>query len=205
VYEVLTTEHKLTVSAVWGGCGAGGAMAILTADKVWAREGAVFNPHYKTMGLYGSEYWTYSLPKRVGPVKALELTETPLPIGTRKARAIGFINEILPDRYDEYLEQVRQKSEALAADPQYARLLEEKRKLRQYDERIKPLAAYRTAELQKMKVNFAGKGYRGKVNYHKARHYFVHKVRPTDTAPYLAKHIRLDAAKLSELRQHWAY
>ncbi|HSN22739.1 MAG TPA: formyltransferase family protein, partial [Methylomicrobium sp.] len=56
IYEILTTDSKLTISAVWGGCGAGGAMAILAADKVWAREGVIFNPHYKTMGLYGSEY-----------------------------------------------------------------------------------------------------------------------------------------------------
>jgi putative two-component system protein, hydrogenase maturation factor HypX/HoxX len=34
VLAILTTESKLTVSAVWGGCGAGGAMAILAADKV---------------------------------------------------------------------------------------------------------------------------------------------------------------------------
>ncbi|MEC4747844.1 hydrogenase maturation protein [Methylomicrobium sp. Wu6] len=205
VYEILTTENKLTISAVWGGCGAGGAMAILAADKVWAREGVIFNPHYKTMGLYGSEYWTYSLPKRVGPVKALELTETPLPIGTKKAKAIGFIDEILSDHYDEFLLQIRQKAEALAADPQYPRLLEEKLKIRQKDERVKPLAAYRAAELQKMKINFSGKFYGGEVNYHEARYNFVHKVRPKETAAYLAKHMRLDAAKLSELRQPLAY
>jgi putative two-component system hydrogenase maturation factor HypX/HoxX len=205
IYEVLTTESKLTVSAVWGGCGAGGAMAILAADKVWAREGVIFNPHYKTMGLYGSEYWTYSLPKRVGPVKALELTETPLPIGTKKAKAIGYIDEVLSDHYDEYLEQVRQKAEALAADPQYSRLLEEKRNLRQKDELVRPLTSYRAAELQKMKINFSGKFYGGEVNYHEARYNFVHKVRPKETAAYLAKHMRLDAAKLSELRQPLAY
>jgi putative two-component system hydrogenase maturation factor HypX/HoxX len=205
VHEVLTTEGKLTVSAVWGGCGAGGAMAILAADKVWAREGVIFNPHYKTMGLYGSEYWTYSLPKRVGPVKALELTETPLPIGTKKAKAIGFIDEILSDHYDEYLEQVRQKAETLTREPLYSRLLEEKRTLRQKDERVKPLSAYRAAELQKMKINFSGKFYGGEVNYHEARYNFVHKVRPKETAAYLAKHMRLDAAKLSELRQPLAY
>lgn len=205
VLEVLNTEEKLTVSAVWGGCGAGGAMAILAADKVWAREGVIFNPHYKTMGLYGSEYWTYSLPKRVGPVKALELTETPLPIGTKKAKAIGFIDDVLSDHYDDYLRQIRQKAEALASDPHYARLLEEKRLLRQKDERVKPLSAYRAAELQKMKINFSGKFYGGEVNYHEARYNFVHKVRPKETAAYLAKHMRLDAAKLSELRQPLAY
>jgi putative two-component system hydrogenase maturation factor HypX/HoxX len=157
------------------------------------------------MGLYGSEYWTYSLPKRVGPVKALELTETPLPIGTKKAKAIGYIDEILPDSYEAYLEQVKQKAEAMAMDPEYLSLLEEKKKTRQKDERVKPLAAYRAAELQKMKINFSGKFYGGEVNYHEARYNFVHKVRPKETASYLAKHMRLDAAKLSELRQPLTY
>jgi putative two-component system protein, hydrogenase maturation factor HypX/HoxX len=205
IYAILTTETKLTISAVWGGCGAGGAMAILAADRVWAREGVIFNPHYKTMGLYGSEYWTYSLPKRVGPVKALELTETPLPIGTKKAKAIGYLDEILSDNYDKYMSQVRQKAEELANDPQYSKILEEKRAMREKDERVKPLAAYRAAELQKMKLNFAGKFYGGEVNYHEARYNFVNKIRPKETAAYLAKHMRLDAAKMSELRQPLAY
>lgn len=205
VLAILTTDNKMTISAVWGGAGAGGAMAILAADKVWAREGVIFNPHYKTMGLYGSEYWTYSLPKRVGPVKALELTETPLPIGTRKAKAIGYIDDVLSDEFDEFMLQVRQKAEALAADPNYAYLLEEKNRVRKKDEKVKPLAAYRAAELQKMKINFSGKFYGGEVNYHEARYNFVHKVRPKETAAYLAKHMRLDITKLSELRQPLAY
>ncbi|MGR9035904.1 MAG: enoyl-CoA hydratase/isomerase family protein, partial [Gammaproteobacteria bacterium] len=205
IAEVLTTEDKLTVSAVWGGAGAGGAMAVLAADKVWAREGVIFNPHYKTMGLYGSEYWTYSLPKRVGPVIALELTETPLPIGTKKAKAIGYLDEILSDDYEVFRDQVRRKAEAMAQEPNFPALIEEKKKIRQKDERVKPLAAYRAAELQKMKINFSGKFYGGEVNYHEARYNFVHKVRPKETAAYLAKHMRLDIAKLSELRQPLAY
>ena len=205
VLGILTTETKLTISAVWGGAGAGGAMMLLAADKVWAREGVVLNPHYKTMGLYGSEYWTYSLPKRVGPVKALELTETPLPLGMKKAKAIGYIDEILPDDFFEFQAQLRQKAEALASGSNYVHLLAEKRERREKDERAKPLAAYRAAELQHMKMNFAGKFYGGEVNYHEARYNFVHKVRPKETAAYLAKHMRLDSDRFSELRQPLAY
>lgn len=205
VLEILTTETKLTISSVWGSAGAGGAMVILAADKVWVREGVVFNPHYKTMGLYGSEYWTYSLPKRIGPVKALELTETPLPLGMKKAKAIGYIDEILPDTYREYHALLREKAEALAASPDFNRMLADKREQRQRDEKAKPLSAYRAAELQKMKMNFAGKFYGGEVNYHEARYNFVHKVRPKETAAYLAKHMRLDMARFNELRQPLAY
>jgi putative two-component system protein, hydrogenase maturation factor HypX/HoxX len=184
---------------------AAGAMAILAADKVWARKGVIFNPHYKAMGLYGSEYWTYSLPKRVGPVKALELTQATLPIGTKKAKAIGYIDEIFPDDYANYLEQVRQNAEAMAVHPQYQQMLEEKCNARQRDEQAKPLSAYRAAELQKMKINFSGKSIAGEVNYHEARYNFVHKVKPKETAACLAKHMPHDVAKLSELRQSLAY
>jgi putative two-component system hydrogenase maturation factor HypX/HoxX len=205
VLAILSTQAKLTVSAVWGNAGAGGAMMMLAADRVWAREGVVLNPHYRTMGLYGSEYWTYSLPKKVGPVKALELTETPLPLGMKKAKAIGYIDEILPDDYPEFLEQLKEKAEGLANSEDFPRLLREKLEQRERDERAKPLSAYRAAELQHMKVNFSGKFYGGEVNYHEARYNFVHKIRPKETAAYLAKHMRLDSDRFSELRQPLAY
>ena len=49
-------------------------MLALAADEVWCRSGAVLNPHYRLMGLHGSEYWTYTLPRRVGAEKAAELS-----------------------------------------------------------------------------------------------------------------------------------
>jgi putative two-component system protein, hydrogenase maturation factor HypX/HoxX len=205
VLAILTTESKLTVSAVWGNCGAGGAMAILAADKVWARKGVIFNPHYKAMGLYGSEYWTYSLPRRVGPVKALELTQAILPIGTKKAKAIGYIDDILADEYSLYLEQVRHQAEAIAADHLYEQMLQIKREARQRDEQVKPLSAYRTAELQKMKMNFSGKCLAGEINYHQARYNFVHKVKPNEAGACMVRHLPHDIDRLSELRQAIAY
>ena len=66
VEAVLTTTDRLVVSAVAGNAAAGGVMLALAADEVWCRSGAVLNPHYRLMGLYGSEYWTYTLPRRVG-------------------------------------------------------------------------------------------------------------------------------------------
>jgi putative two-component system hydrogenase maturation factor HypX/HoxX len=73
VYAILTTNTHLVIAAMQGNAAAGGVMLALVADKVYARKGVVLNPHYKRMG-YGSEYWTYSLPKRVGQKKAIELT-----------------------------------------------------------------------------------------------------------------------------------
>ncbi len=205
VHAIVNTGKHLTVAAVWGGAGAGGAMMPLAADYVWAREGCVMNPHYKTMGLYGSEYWTYLLPRRVGPGRALELTEIPLPIGMGKAKAIGMIDEILPDDGNEFRQRLRAKAEALANSPDYDALLAQKRKRRTADEAARPLAAYRAAELQHMRMNFYSKFYGSDDSYHAARYNFVHKVRPRETAAYLAKHLRLDASRFHELRQPLAY
>ncbi len=57
VLDLLETCSHLVVSALRGNAGAGGAMMALAADRVYARDGVVLNPHYKGMGgLYGSEY-----------------------------------------------------------------------------------------------------------------------------------------------------
>lgn len=205
VLEIINTQSKLTISAVWGNAGAGGAMALLAADKVWARQGAVFNPHYKTMGLYGSEYWTYLLPKRVGALKALELTETPLPLGMEKAKQIGYIDRIFPNDHADFHEHLQQQAEVLANHPDYDFLLQAKNLQRQQDEQAKPLSAYRAAELKHMKMNFSGKFYGGETSYHEARYNFVHKVRPKETASYLAKHKRVDMDRFNELRQPLNY
>jgi putative two-component system hydrogenase maturation factor HypX/HoxX len=69
----------------------------LAADEVWAREGVVLNPHYKDMGnLYGSEYWTYLLPRRAGADNARRVLEARLPIGIAEAHRLGIVECVLP-------------------------------------------------------------------------------------------------------------
>ena len=174
VLEIIKTTSLLTVSALWGTAGAGGAMMSLAADRVWARAGCVINPHYKMIGLYGSEYWTYLLPRRVGPSVAIELTESALPLGTQKAKRIGLIDEIMPNRYSEFVEQVKAFAEELANQDNYDRLLCAKVKGRETDERARPLQAYRDAELQKMFRQF----YDSDSAYHQLRRRFVQKIPP---------------------------
>ena len=66
VHAIVTADRQLTIAAMQGNGGAGGVFLALAADRVWVRDGVVLNPHYKGMGnLYGSEYWTYLLPRRV--------------------------------------------------------------------------------------------------------------------------------------------
>jgi putative two-component system hydrogenase maturation factor HypX/HoxX len=78
VREVIETNEQLVVSALCGDAAAGGVALALGADYVVAREDVVLNPYYGHMGgLYGSEYWTYLLPRLLGPSMTARLTTAP--------------------------------------------------------------------------------------------------------------------------------
>jgi putative two-component system protein, hydrogenase maturation factor HypX/HoxX len=172
VRDIITTGSHLVISALQGNAAAGGVMLALAADYVYARKGSVLNPHYKGMGnLYGSEYWTYLLPKRVGEVKARELTEALLPVSTSTAKQIGLLDEAFGEDAASFHERIRQRAEELASSHCYENLLEEKRHGREHDEARKPLQAYREEELQHMWLNFFG----ADRSYHLARKNFVYK------------------------------
>ena len=175
VVEILNTMSHRTVAALRGNAGAGGAMLALAADRVYARDGIVLNPHYKGMGgLYGSEYWTYSLPRRVGTTVAQELTEACQPLGTRQAQRIGFIDEAFGSDVETFDAELMPRCEALAADADFWNALKAKHARRLADERDKPLAAYRQEELAQMHLNFFG----ADASYHDARQRFVYKQKP---------------------------
>ena len=172
VRELITTGSHLVISALQGNAAAGGVMLALAADYVYARQGVVLNPHYKGMGkLYGSEYWTYLLPKRVGEEKARALTEALLPISTRTARQIRLLDDACEEDAGSFREHIRQLAEELATSSRYEDLLQEKHQRRKHDEQSKPLQAYRKEELQRMWQNSFG----ADQSYHRARQNFVYK------------------------------
>ena len=186
VLQILTTLDKLTVSAVAGSAGAGGAILAIAADKVFAREGVIFNPHYKNMGeLYGSEYWTYLLPKRVGQETAADLTEQRLPLSAKKAWRIGFVDNVLDKQHGIFYAQVKQLVQSLITNQEALQhCLYEKAKTRCFDESLKPLAAYRKFELTQMYANFYANEH-----YHNARREFVYKQsKSTGTPENIALH-----------------
>jgi putative two-component system hydrogenase maturation factor HypX/HoxX len=174
VREVVETDSHLVVSALTGDAAAGGVPFAIAADYVLAREDVVLNPYYRHMGgLYGSEYWTYLMPRRVGAEATAELTSAPFtPIGTREAVAIGLLDAAFGATADEFRAGVRDYAERLARDPRHAARLAEKRRLRASDEARRPLASYRAAELMRSHACFFGPDR----SYHEARHRFVHKL-----------------------------
>ena len=73
VRDVFSMEDKITISAVQGNAGAGGVMMTLASDLVLSRDGVVINPHYTSMKLFGSEYHTFFLERRLGREKTHEV------------------------------------------------------------------------------------------------------------------------------------
>jgi putative two-component system hydrogenase maturation factor HypX/HoxX len=174
VREIVETDTHVTVAALAGDAAAGGVPFAVAADHVVAREDVVLNPYYQHMGgLYGSEYWTYLLPRRVGADTAAELTSAPFsPVGTRRAVEIGLLDATFGADVPSFRAQVRGLAARLARHGDHAHWLEHKRRLRARDEQLKPLAVYRTEEMGRSHECFFGPD----LSYHEARRRFVYKL-----------------------------
>jgi len=184
---ILRCETQLTVAAVGANAGAGGCFLARAADFVWVRDGIVFNPHYKNMGnLYGSEFWTYLLPPRVGEEGARAIMRHRLPMPAAEAVRLGFYDACLPG--PGFAVDVARRAAELAAADDFAERLTAKREKRAADEAQKPLAYYRAAELQEMRRNFYGFD----PSYHVARYHFVARSPHSWTPRHLARHRDLD-------------
>lgn len=183
VHEVINTMSHVVIAGMRGNAGAGGAILALAADHVFARPSVVLNPHYRGMGeLYGSEYWTYLLPKRVGQAKALKLTQSCQPLGAYKALEIGFLDDVFGEDVEAFEEELRLRAIELGKDLEYYQAsIVDKLKRRLEDESAKPLATYREEELKRMRVNFFGPD----PAYHEARRNFVFKSTPPATQALL--------------------
>ncbi|MFF1404337.1 hydrogenase maturation protein [Streptomyces sp. NPDC058294] len=183
VEAVLRTTDRLVVAALAGNAAAGGAMLALAADQVWCRTGVVLNPHYRRMGLYGSEFWTYSLPRRVGPGHARRLTTQALPVSAASAERLGLVDRLVPAAPGDFAAAVRRLATALAAAPDLDARIAAKAAARAADERERPLADHRQAELARMHAVF----FDPSAPYHALRSAFVRKTpagspRPLDPA-----------------------
>jgi putative two-component system protein, hydrogenase maturation factor HypX/HoxX len=184
VHAILTTTDRLTVAALPGNAAAGGLMLALAADQVWCRAGAVLNPHYRLMGLHGSEYWTYTLPRRVGSREAARLTQACLPVSPACALRSGLVDRVIAGEVAGYRAQVTALAEQLARSPDYPARLAAKARQLAAAEKQRPLAAYRAEELAIMSRNFSAPH----EPYAQLRRAFVYKEKPLHTPPHLARH-----------------
>lgn len=191
VLEILTAADRLTVAALRGNAGAGGCWLAFACDLVWAHAGVVLNPHYRNMGnLYGSEYWTYTLPRRVGAARAADVAgrvmQGRLPMGAAEAAALGLVDAVLAADAAGLHRALPAAAAALAAAYDHADRVAAKARQRAEDEARRPPAACREDELRRMHRNFYGFD----PSYHVARHHFVTRKPHAWTPRHLATHRR---------------
>ena len=180
VKDIATTDSHLVISAMAGDAAAGGVPLALAADYVLAREDVVLNPYYQHMGgLYGSEYWTYLLPRRVGSATTARLTGAPFrAIGTNEAVKIGLLDAAFGIDLEDFTARTTRFAIRVAHDGLHHARLEDKRRRRAHDEHVKPLEAYRQEELARCRRCFFGSD----SGYHDVRRRFVYKLPAIDIA-----------------------
>jgi putative two-component system hydrogenase maturation factor HypX/HoxX len=183
--EILCSSEVLTVAALQGNAGSGGCFLALACDFVFARDGVVLNPHYKNMGnLYGSEFWTYVLPRRMGAEGKKRVMERRLPLSAREACNIGFLDAVLPSEHEQFFSQLHERLCILTTDSTLQPFFQKKSERRNQDESFKSLDAYESEELAQMRRNFFGFD----PSYHVARYNFVFKIPHSRTPLHLARH-----------------
>lgn len=199
VLEIINTPNQVTVAALRNNAGAGGAIMALACDRVIIREGVILNPHYQSMHLYGSEYWTYLLPKRVGEYQAQKIMSECLPMHSSEAVELNFADEQFEEEWANYHLKLVEFCEGITKAEMWKELIHNKSRVRERDEKEKPLQLYREEELKKMHDCF----YDPQSKFHAARHDFVHKVAPEETPPQLAVHRHQWTAK-KRASSRWA-
>jgi len=174
IKSIIFANDVITVSSLHRNAGAGGVFLALACDYVVGKENTVLNPHYKTMGLSGSEYHTYSLPKRVGKEKADELLKNCLPLSIQKAKEIGMIDEVFS--HSNYFETLRSYAQSLIADEdKYDDFIYDKEDY--LEENKEYINHCKENEIQVMYPEF----WKEESLFHKLRYDFVYKKVPTIT------------------------
>lgn len=174
VKAVLLCDEIITVASFNKNSGAGGVFLGLACDYAISSENTIFNPHYKTLGLSGSEYHTFILPKRVGQTKSKELLENCLPINANYAKKINMIDEVYP--FEDYQKKLEIFCENLLKNEDtFEEFIDRKKDF--LEQELPLMEECKEKELQIMYDEFWQKS----SSFHTLRYDFVHKIKPINT------------------------
>lgn len=120
VQALLAPKGIVTFAAMRGNAAAGGLAMATAADFVICAESAVLNPHYRGLGLFGSEWHTYSWYERCGSRVAAKFAREMLPMSSHEAKKFGLVDHVMDnERMDaqEMLTSIKQLvSQVMDAD-----------------------------------------------------------------------------------------
>ena len=106
---------KPLIAAVQGAAIGGGTTMLTHCDFVYADESAKFQMPFINLGLVPEFGSTYSVPMRIGHVRAAELILLGLPFDARRAVELGLVTRVVPDK--ELLATATETAEKLAEKP----------------------------------------------------------------------------------------
>ena len=184
VETLLYLTDTITVASFSKNAGAGGVFLGLACDYVVGKESAMLNPHYKTLGLSGSEYHTHSLPKRVGEQKAQNLLDDCLPICMNEAKDIGMIDEVFA--VIEYEKNLATFCANITQDEsKYDDFLRDKEEYLEQNQA--QMENCKETELSIMHPEFWGEN----SPFHQLRHDFIYKIPSQQTPERLKQYARI--------------
>src|SRR5262249_26379111 len=111
----LNNFDKPLVAAVQGAAIGGGTTMLTHCDFVYAGESSKFQMPFINLGLVPEFGSSYSIPARIGHLRAAELYLLGLPFDARRAAELGLVTRVVPD--DKLLATATETAEKLAQKP----------------------------------------------------------------------------------------
>jgi enoyl-CoA hydratase/carnithine racemase len=116
--EALTDVPQVTVAAVHGHCVGGGLVLVGACDLRIVEDGTRFSIPEVDLGIPLAWGGLPRLVREIGPALTKELVLTCRPFGAEEAKAIGFVNEVVPN--GTAVSRAKEMAVGLAAKPLYA-------------------------------------------------------------------------------------
>lgn len=116
--EALTDVRPLTVAAIHGHCVGGGLVLASACDLRVAGDGARFSIPEVDLGIPLAWGGVPRLARELGPAITKELVLTCRPFGAEEARALRFLNRVVPD--DELIDAAEALAAEIATKPSFA-------------------------------------------------------------------------------------
>ncbi|KAK3101449.1 hypothetical protein FSP39_003668 [Pinctada imbricata] len=144
---------KVTVAVLQGNAGAGGVMMAASCDLVVTHPGVLLTPSYNAMGLFGSEYWTYFLPERVGESTAHKLVSDTSPLLATTAQELGLVDYVIGEGKRDFQRRIPEFLNEILESDKIEKITKAKKGNRDQDwfDRVD---LHRRYELSKMKQCF---------------------------------------------------
>src|SRR5258707_5255830 len=133
--NALVDFDKPLIAAVHGAAIGGGTTMLLHADFVYAGESARFQMPFINLALVPEFGSSFSLPARLGHIRAAELILLGLPFDARRAADLGFVTQVVPDQ--NLLATAMETAQKLAAKPAGALQASKRLLKRSFHEQIK--------------------------------------------------------------------